>query len=30
LGERWLGLPYGLAAMLFAIALVTVFTTKIN
>ncbi|KAI0805581.1 major facilitator superfamily domain-containing protein [Xylaria sp. FL0064] len=30
LGESWLGLPFGLAAILFAIALVTVFSVRVN
>ncbi|TGJ78963.1 hypothetical protein E0Z10_g9802 [Xylaria hypoxylon] len=30
LGEFWLGLPYGFAAILFALALVTVFSIKVK
>ncbi|KAI0433319.1 major facilitator superfamily domain-containing protein [Xylaria sp. FL1042] len=30
LGESWLGLPYGFAAVLFALALVTMFSVKVN
>lgn len=30
LGEGWLGLPYGFAALLFVLALVTVFSVRID